>query len=153
MPTLGFFLICAIQAARSRGTIQKASPSHSYQTGVTYGMPFSSMVAMRATTGAARNSMTSAGVSLRFFPIHSGCCWSVISTSVAMPVSIDEAIIVPRDEVTDALAFFRELNSADREKLLRLAADFHDFGSPSFVRHQVERRTSFVSGWEATKPV
>jgi GntR family transcriptional regulator len=70
-----------------------------------------------------------------------------------MPVSIDEAIIVPRDEVTDALAFFRELNSADREKLLRLAADFHDFGSPSLVRHQVERRTSFVSGWEATKPV
>src|SRR5580700_9823646 len=38
------------------------------------------MVAMRATTGSARNSLTSAGVSLRFFPIHSGVCLSVIST-------------------------------------------------------------------------
>jgi hypothetical protein len=67
-----------------------------------------------------------------------------------MPVSIDEAIIVPRDEVTGSLAFFRELNSVDREKLFHLAADFHDFWSPSFVRYQVERRTSFVSGWAAS---
>src|ERR1700690_1266796 len=36
------------------------------------------MVAIRATTGSARKSLTSAGVSLRFFPIHSGCCLSVI---------------------------------------------------------------------------
>jgi hypothetical protein len=70
-----------------------------------------------------------------------------------MPVSIDEAIIVPRDEVTDSLAFFRELNSADGEKLFHLAADFHDFWSSSFVRHQVERRTSFVSGRVAKKPI
>jgi hypothetical protein len=70
-----------------------------------------------------------------------------------MPVSIDEAIIVPGDEVTDSLAFFRELNSADREELFHLAADFHDFWRPSFIRHQVERRTSFVSGRAAGKPV
>src|SRR5579863_9132852 len=47
------------------------------------------MVAIRATTGPARNSLTSAGVSLRFFPIHSGVCLSVISPSfVRVPVSL-----------------------------------------------------------------
>ncbi len=75
------FLICATQADRSRGTIQKASPSHSCHTGVTYGMPFSSMVAIRATIGWARNSLISAGVSLPFLPIHSGGWLRVISTS------------------------------------------------------------------------
>src|SRR3984957_15594534 len=84
MPTFGLFMICAIQAERSRGTIQKASPSHSCHVGVMYGTPFSSMVAIRATTGPARNSSISAGVGFWFLPIHSGGCLSAISTSLSL---------------------------------------------------------------------
>src|SRR6516162_9814264 len=42
------------------------------------------MVAIRETTGPARNSLISAGVSLAFLPIHSGVCLSVISSSLSL---------------------------------------------------------------------
>src|SRR5258708_6672975 len=86
--TLGLCLMCCTHAERSRGTIHSAWPSHSCQTGVIYGKPCSSIVATRATTGPAKNSVISSALMALFLPIQAGCSCLVLSAIVNSPIAV-----------------------------------------------------------------